>query len=140
MALYIVAVMVFANARVTRFIIADDLWKELRESIVDRLKHPAIAGHRGRHPQTDEIEYKGRRRMYLHLKLADLLTCPWCVSVYLSAAMLVVSRQAEIHFGWGIDSIPLPLWTWLALSMASVLLIEITDGIKQVQVMTGKDH
>jgi hypothetical protein len=136
MSLFAIAVIVFATARTTRFITADDLWKELRVAIVQRLQHPAIAAHRDRNPQTDEVEFKSRREMYLHMKAAELLTCPWCVSVYLSAAILIVSRQAEIHFGWGVDSIPLPVWTWLALSMAATLLIEFTDGLKQVMIVS----
>jgi hypothetical protein len=124
-----------ATARVTRFVVSDDLWKEMREALVRRLQHPAIAAHRDRHPQTDEIEYKSRHVMYFHMKVATLITCPWCVSLYVAGGALLL-------LWWFTDyQIPVPVFTWPALSMAATLLIEVTDGVKQVQLMSkqGQD-
>lgn len=115
----------FTVGRLTRFVCMDTLWEEWRERLIAHF---------------EERTPKGRSRDFLARKISELLTCPWCVSIWLSAIVLVVSRQAEIHFGWGIESLPLPVWQWLGLSMFAVMFIEWTDGERQVAVRQNPER
>lgn len=111
-----------ATGRVTRFIVSDDLWKELREGIVRKLQDPRVWTDQDKDP-IEDVEFKARRNKYLQDKLATLITCPWCVSIYVAAAVLGLSNFA--WFDW--------VAVFLALSMGATLFIEFTDGVKQVQ-------
>lgn len=53
--------------------------------------------------------------------VAYLVECPWCMSVWVGAA--VVAGQVL----WGRGGCPLPVWTWLAASGFSGLVSRLTD-------------
>ena len=92
--------------RVTRFIIADDLVKGTRQRVMAWVNKPREA----------------RWKDFLADKAFDLLTCPWCVSIYVSAGYLALTRWIVV------DSIPVPVWSWLAISALSVIPYQFVDG------------
>jgi len=101
----------FATARVARFIHADTLIETPRNHLLTWL-----------------IEPRDGWRGAVGNKLAELLDCPWCISVWVSlCAVLVID--------WGTSySIPLPVIWVPALSMLAVMFVEYTDGVKQVKL------
>lgn len=92
--------------RVSRFIIADDLIKGTRKRVMTWLNQPR----------------ESRWKDFLADKAFDLLTCPWCVGIYVSAGFLVLTRIFVV------DSIPMPIWMWLAIAGASILPYQFADG------------
>jgi hypothetical protein len=55
-------------------------------------------------------------------KVWTLLTCAWCLSIWVSAGTLLVSRL------FWVDSIPAPVWTWLAVSALPLIPWNYVDG------------
>lgn len=52
---------------------------------------------------------------------AYLVTCPWCVSVYVGG---IVTGATDL-----VSEVPLPVWTWMAASVASgVISTVLSDG------------
>lgn len=92
--------------RVTRFIIADDLIKGTRSRVRLMLDRP----------------FNNRRKDFLADKAWTLMTCAWCVSIYVSAGYLLLSRWLIVN------SIPMPVWTWLAVAALSILPYQFADG------------
>lgn len=84
------AASVAATHRLTRLVIEDEITRPIREAITDRW------------PES---------------KLAYLITCPWCVSVWAGAAMTVAPRKLR--------------WT-LALSGGTMLLRWTAEKIEDV--------
>lgn len=72
-----------ATARLTRLVVQDEITKELRNGILRRLQ--------------EENRF--------HLKMAYFLTCQWCVSIWVGAAV------GAANLTW-----PTAWWWWLALS------------------------
>ena len=85
-------VMVFASYRITRFLISDTLIDEPRGWVLTK-----IWGDGG-----------------LRRKLHELLTCPICLSVWISAGVVAVTNH------W--VSIPVPWITWLGVCGGVLLL------------------
>lgn len=88
------AVLALATYRVTRFLIHDTLIERPRLAVYKAL---------GRHP-----------------KLIELLTCPWCLSIWISAGIVAVT---DIWFA----PIALPVWVWLANSAVTMLCWNVLD-------------
>lgn len=105
--------------RVTRFIVADDLIEGTRKKVLDFL-----GPQRPLHPWRD----------FWCGKAYTLLTCPWCVSIYVSAGYLALSRWLVV------DSIPVPVWTWLAIGALSIIPYQFTDGDWIVSVKKQDEH
>lgn len=107
--------------RVTRFIVADDLIEGVRAKVIDFVQ-PRRPLHKGRD--------------FLFGKAYTLITCPWCVSIYVSAGFLLLSRWLVV------DSIPVPVWTWLAVGALSILPYQFADGdwIVTLQQKQKKDE
>jgi len=112
--------------RVTRYITSDTMFEETRDRLVIWLKDPVQS-------QNDDGTFKARskRKQVLGGKLGELITCPWCVSIYVSAGTVFVHRLI-------VEPLPQPVWWWLALSMTAVLFIEFTDGVREI--ILKKDH
>lgn len=89
--LSLVAVLSFAIYRVTRFLVADSLIREPRGRLLQRLAH---ASNR-----------EGVRGAVAD-KLHDLLICPYCISVWVTAATVAATDAFA--------SVPLPLLTGAA--------------------------
>jgi len=92
--------------RVSRFIIADDLIKGTRGKVIGWLNQPR----------------ESRFQDFLADKGFTLLTCAWCVSIYVSAGYLLLTRWLAV------DSVPVPVWTWLAVSALSIVPYQWADG------------
>jgi hypothetical protein len=68
----------FAAARLTDVISTDEAMKWLREPFV-RLEHTEIAGH--------DTETRVGRGLGLRRTIGELLSCPWCVGVWIAAGL-----------------------------------------------------
>lgn len=58
--------------RIVRFVQRDSLVEELREALINR---------------------------YGHLKIAELLTCPWCLSIWVAAGVVIARAAAPRVWG-----------------------------------------
>lgn len=92
--LLLVAFLSLVTWRVTRFVLNDTLIEELRSKVL---------GWLGRAPQST-----------WRLKLMELLTCPFCFSVWVAAAVTA---------GWDIyGSVPAPIAVWLAVAGGTMVV------------------
>lgn len=92
--LSLIALLSLATYRLTRLIVKDTLWQETRRKI-----EFFILGHEPRSWRD---------------KLHELLTCPYCISVWLSAGVVA---GADAY-----TSVPLPFLTFLAVAAGCVLV------------------
>lgn len=84
--------------RVTRFIGLDTLIERTRERVIDRLE--------------------SKRRLWRE-KLAELITCPFCATIWVSAG-----ATAAYHF----DLLPDFVWWWLAAATIALIIWAIIDS------------
>jgi len=82
-----------ATYRVTRFLISDTLISEQRRWVKLKLMGNGDVGP-------------------VRVKLLDLLSCPYCLSVWVAAAGVLASQQFQ--------SIPQPVLAWLAVCTGSL--------------------
>ena len=80
--------------RVTRFILLDTLFADTRT----KLKLALIG--------------KGPSTSVFRTKLYDLMSCPYCMSVWVAAGAVALSAP--------FTDIPLPVWTWLGVCTTSL--------------------
>lgn len=99
--LCLVAVVGLVVYRVTRFIVLDTLIEEPRDAVMNWL-----------------ISRKG----WWGPKLGQLLGCPWCVSVWVSAGAVALTVWLTDH------EVIMPVWTWLAAAAVAVLAYNVTDA------------
>lgn len=99
--------------RVTRFIHKDDLIGGTRKKVIERLES---------HPSPDEPGYDDdKAKNLIAFKLWLLLTCPWCIGIYVSAGALIGYRIF-------VDDIPMPVYTWLAIAAFQLVPYNYLDG------------
>lgn len=67
-----------AVARVTRLVVADEITREMRDAVMRRLNEEKA----------------------FHLKLAYLLTCTWCASVWVAPPIAVGTHYFGAHDWW----------------------------------------
>lgn len=106
--------------RVTHFICYDTLIEEQREKFLVWLRLPTK-------PLKRKIYFDVRK------KVAVLIECPWCVSIYVSAGALILHRLTAFVFET-LPTLPMPVWWWVGLSSAACILMEYTEGEKSVAV------
>jgi hypothetical protein len=87
--------------RVSRFLLLDSLIDETRNSVLEWLEM---------HPNR------------FTLKLLELLGCPYCVTIWVSAATVGVTALFVE------DPIPMPVWTWLATATGSLVFWRWIDS------------
>jgi hypothetical protein len=58
----------------------------------------------------------------LSRKVLELLGCPWCITIWVSAATVVV-HDAVVS-----DGVAVPVWTWLTVAVGSLLLWHVLDS------------
>lgn len=108
------AILVAATWRITRFLVLDDLIGGTRSKLVDALE---------RRPAPGQVDYdEDKAKNLLTYKLWLLITCPWCVGIYVSAGVLVTARI------FCLDSIPMPIFTWLAIAALQLIPYNYLDG------------
>ena len=95
----------FASYRLGRFIALDALIKGTREKITDKLTTVEVAG--GEAVSVDEHSAWWDTIPLWKRKIVDLIGCPFCVTAYTTAGVIVGTRPF-------IDGVPLPVLTWLA--------------------------
>lgn len=86
--------------RVTRFIVSD--------TIIDGFRiwlHTVILGKK---PKT------------WREKLQELISCPFCISVWIAAGLVVVTDLF-------VDSFPLPVFQWLAIAAGALVIWRIVE-------------
>ena len=92
---YIVLLIVLSAVtyRLARFIVLDTLIDEPRDKVMAWLEqHPTM----------------------FWSKVYDLLGCPWCITVWVAAAVVAIQDLA-------LDGVPYPIWTWLAVASGSLV-------------------
>lgn len=92
----LIVVLSLVTYRVTRFALDDTLLDEWRWQLQGWLK--------GKGP-TDR---NGQPLVMWRRKLLSLTECPYCLSVWVAAGATAIAERYA--------SIPLPVWTWLAVS------------------------
>lgn len=120
---------VVAVMRVTRFIWRDDLWKGYRMKLKSWLviKSPPD-GVDDPEAWLDQWHEKHKRQFWWRQKIYDLFDCPWCISIWIAAGLMVAQRWLT-DIG---EDVPVPVWWWLSLSGFTVVFIEWTDGVREV--------
>lgn len=99
---YLVLVIILSAVvyRLARFLVLDTLIDEPRNCVLAWLE---------------------RRPTLFWSKILDLLGCPWCITIWVSAAVVAATDIYGI-------SVPLPLWTWLATATGSLIFWNILDS------------
>jgi Protein of unknown function (DUF1360) len=97
--LSLIVVLSLACYRVTRFVIRDTLWEHWRVKLGDRIL--------------------GTSPKLWRDKLYDLLHCPYCLSVWVAAATVAAAD--------GFVSVPLPLFSWLAVAAGSLVVWRVVE-------------
>lgn len=99
---YIVLVIILSAVvyRVSRFLVMDTLIDEPRNWVINQLE---------------------RRPGKLSEKLIDLFGCPYCITIWVSAAAVAVHAVA-------VDNLPVPIWTWLAVATGALVFWGIVDS------------
>lgn len=85
--------------RVGRFIVLDTLIDSPRNKVIDWLL--------------------GRKKNW-SLKLAELIGCPYCITVWVAAGAVALTALFQ--------PIPYPVWTWLTVATGSLVFWAIIDS------------
>lgn len=113
---------VWTTGRVSRLLATDELLDEPRDHIIGWLTY------HGR-PEGQPMWQPPLWRR----KLAYLITCVWCNSLYVAGALVLGMLWFTSY------STPLPLLWWPALSMGAVISVNMVDGEANVGVRMKKD-
>jgi hypothetical protein len=99
--LILIVVLGLVVYRVTRFIVLDTLIETPREAVHNWLM---------------------TRKGWWGPKIAELVGCPWCVSVWVSAGAIAATE-------WFTDTdVIMPVWAWLGAAAVAVLAYNVTDA------------
>ena len=98
---YLVLIIVLSAVvyRVSRFIALDTLIDGTRDKAIDFFE---------RHPS------------FFWGKIRELLGCPWCITIWIGAFTVI----AQYIF---VGDVPMPVWTWLAISSGALVFWAIID-------------
>lgn len=97
---FLIAILSLIVYRVSRFVILDSLIEGTRDKI------------------TDFLERRSGKLVYA--KLLDLLGCPFCITIWVSAGAVAITDYYL--------SVPMPVWTWLAASAGALVTWGIVDS------------
>lgn len=106
-------VLAFAAYRVNRFIIRDTLIEVQRDWLLKRIVRNWATDHEGDIIPEPMALAQGLIPKW-RLKLHEVLTCPWCMSVWVSAGTVGLAWLT-----WDHPRPPL-LWEWLSVAGASI--------------------
>jgi hypothetical protein len=118
---FFLVVATLATARSTRLVYKDSIFEAPREALVNWLEDEYHVGATDSQGVPVPGTITRKRFAGIRVKLAELITCPYCVSAYTSAAVLILWRI----FVW---PFPAPVFMWLAVWMLAVVVLEYTDG------------
>lgn len=119
MSWYLLVVWSLATYRLSRFIVLDTIFGGIRALTERRLVK--IAGS------------ASRLLAWLAGKLYDLIGCPYCVTVWVAAGVLLAHRIAVGPF-------PIPVWQWLAVSAASLVVWAVVDNDEKPPLPTDEQR
>lgn len=98
--LFLLVIMLsFIVYRVGRFIVLDTMFEGTREKVYAWLY---------------------QRDRFIWHKIAELIGCPYCITVWVSAAVCFIWR-------WTVDDFAAPIGVWLAVAAGSLVLWRIID-------------
>jgi hypothetical protein len=121
----------FVVGRVTRYLWMDSQIKELRAAVKGWLQLRHIPDDIIGSPKMEEwlnaYNEKHPVRSYWRRKGLELISCGWCLSIWLAGPLTLVLHLVDVPMR-------LPGLWWLALSMSGVCLLEYTDGEKVVEL------
>lgn len=100
----VVVLVALATARITRLVISDRVTGRPRRAVQD-WSEARWEGRQGREPDPNEWQSP----------VAYLLSCPWCMSVWVGAA---VTAATDL-----VTDVPLPVLTALAASMVTGVIL-----------------
>jgi len=86
--------------RVGRFVVLDSMFEQTRDKTLGWMHH---------------------RRTFGWVKLAELLGCPYCITVWIAAGACLAWR-------WFVEPFPAPVFVWLAVSAGSLICWKIVDS------------
>ena len=125
--LLVLGLYVLVAARLTRMVNYDTVGDPIRLWIARRASTAHLQA--GTSDTTDDAVMWGRRSRRWN-GLADFLSCPWCVGLWISAAL----APAAIHvIGW-------PWWTWAVLPFAASHLVGAFDRFVADPVAVVEDE
>lgn len=107
--------------RITRFIIMDSLWDDTRNRFLDWLTTGTNAfGERA--PIDNKLDPEHWRQLnFYKRKTAELMGCPWCVTVWVAAAVVLLTWLFS-------EDLPIPWFYWPALSAGGLTFWAIIDS------------
>jgi len=97
--LFLIVILSAVTYRIGRFIVLDTLIDELRDKTYEWLE---------------------KRNSKFWLKIMELIGCPWCITIWVAAAVVAV---ADAYV-----SVPLPVFSWLAVASGSLVFWAIVDS------------
>jgi hypothetical protein len=98
--LILIVVLGLVTYRVSRFIVLDTLWESWRDRLHAWLmSKPAL----------------------WRIKLHELLGCPFCVTIWVSAGACLLTR-------WFVGSFAMPVWAWLGAATFALVVWEYVDA------------
>lgn len=118
---FLLVLTALASARIARLVYKDSIFDAPREALVNWLEDEYKVGA----VDSEGVAVPGtitrRRFAWLRVKLAYLITCPYCVTAYTTAPVLVAWRI------W-VGPFAVPVLWWFAVWMLAVVVLEYTDG------------
>lgn len=118
--LLVLLLMSLTAYRVARFFVLDTMFGALRERFLDWLSTGEDVGgdRRPINPHADPVAFS--RLPLVRRKAYELLTCPFCFTVYTAAGAVAVWDL------WG-GSLPMPVYWWLAVAAGALIVWRIID-------------
>ncbi len=116
MQLIIIVVLSLVTFRLSRLIVQDTIFKEVRERVVYWIAHGKV-----RFDDEGKPTHLPRRMAKWRDKLIKLVTCQYCVSFDVAGIVVLVH-----HFF--VEPLPYPVWMWFAVAGGSLVVWEYIDG------------
>ena len=107
--------------RVSRFILLDSIWDDTRDRLMNWLT-TGVGIEGERRPIDNRTEPEQWRQLnFVKRKAAELMGCPWCVTVWIAAAVVLLTWACS-------DDLPMPWFYWPALSAGGLVYWAVIDS------------
>lgn len=104
--------------RLARFIIMDSIWDDTRDKFLNWLTTGEDAFGE-RHPIDNRVDPEHWRKLnFLKRKVAELMGCPWCVTIWVAGAVIAADYFLPVE----------PFFYFLALSTGGLVFWAIIDN------------